>query len=1689
MDNTKSLGRLQIMPDNEKLCYDVAKKSSNIVDFEPILLRYGRINFGSVADQVLKRKVIPAEWTTPYEYPAPRMTVATETAPSVPIEFDNLQVSILLAADKKRDDQIAKWKDDVLPRFISFLELCLHTTAVSRITNVKDADWKNAIESMDILAVHKIMVESHTFLQGGVGYKDNSEVKIEHATFGYIPPESLQSYIHRYTRLRERMTTCGVKDVDDKEIVYRFVQGLKPYSKSVTIKTKLTDMLAVVDTDEFPTNLEAVQQKLLAYDREDNPEEQKVTKAGSNPFATVNMATNATAPTASDKKIRMFADGKSVGYQEPDGTFRVFTAKGISRKMKYEPGTNNSDGNSKNNGPQQSDNKNKSSGGKPNSKTPYTDRFVANQIKKTGKTKNEILSELECRKCGRKHRVVAKDCTSEVKTNSAAPGGLVLNSAALMASEGPSFETVEYSDEEIIETPMHLRGFFNTMDMAHGLSKQMSPEQMDLQERQKLKNYNSVNLDDHANIHLFCNKRLLTDVKRLKDPVRIAGIGGMSIEVSQLGQHPLLGDVLYEPKNGYNIMSLDLLEEMGYEDRKATDKKTRYLYNAATKSLITFHKDPIDRFWKCPVESFDAELLRLFPVVATAHREMYCYPMSAYYTVEQQRRAQEAIQLHQALDHPSDKALKALLGSPSMINVPITAQDLANARAIYGPCPHCLEGKPKPHVGTHQTFDPGGEPTKPGQLLHMDIVYINGKPRLFVVDHVSGKCDLIMMPSKSKASCCDALETIIHSYRSHLKVVQMVSCDSERSLIACETFLNGLGVKLALRIPYEHEKIAERHIRILREKMEVKMKELPYRLPYELYDALAVDCVRCINLVPNGRSMPYTPMEMVTDVKFNYLTDFNVPFGMPVLVESNAGKKQMSGTANPQDTGFCLGPAVNAKGGIWVYIPDRQEALVRRMLQPMPMTNQLINFMNNWHDSKPPEGEMLKFTETMEYSESGAEGTQDEFDRFVKEMQIKVEGQTSVDRVRQPAPFSTPSNSTRVEDSTPVVIPTTSRQESTSLQDSGVGASAPSPNPPEQVPPTMPDIPPTSPIVPNVPKSPVKREIRSEENVRRSSRIAGKHVETYSNKRNSINISAEQVYSFAAYLTERYEFQGSTDKLPYGRGEVYAAAGNIAVKAALRSDHAKEAKEAISKELLQLLKLKAWKYLRNLGQADASVHKNITPCSMFLKKKHDAQGTFLLWKARLVGGGHRTDPNAFEPFETHSPTIPMEVAMMQLGVASFEKAMVETFDIPCAYLNASLKPDRKQLMRFNKDLSEILVEIDPEAKKYLQPDGTILVQVEKALYGFPESAKLWNEYMTAALIQAGYKQSKAEACLFKKSAEINGKTEWSTITIYVDDCLHTYNSERLKRDLYAKLRDANLPIPTVQVLNLANSISYLGMNISMKGPGHYFVSQPGYVKEIIEEFQPKRSYPTPSDMNIFKRPESELTGELVDMTSYLSKLMKLMFLATRTRPDLLPTLSALSSKARSPNTFDMARLNRVLGYLLDTQELGINVQVREMKIYGYCDASWACHQDLKGHTGIIITMGYNGLPIYCKSHKQKVVSRSSTEAELIALYTGVDILLYLRRLLHFMGYLSTEPITILQDNTSTITMAYMGKTGSGSNYKYMDIKYFWIKEYLDNRVFQLKYLNTDAMLADLMASPRMGSVFRSMRNTLLGYEK
>lgn len=212
-----------------------------------------------------------------------------------------------------------------------------------------------------------------------------------------------------------------------------------------------------------------------------------------------------------------------------------------------------------------------------------------------------------------------------------------------------------------------------------------------------------------------------------------------------------------------------------------------------------------------------------------------------------------------------------------------------------------------------------------------------------------------------------------------------------------------------------------------------------------------------------------------------------------------------------------------------------------------------------------------------------------------------------------------------------------------------------------------------------------------------------------------------------------------------------------------------------------------------------------------------------------------------------------------------------------------------------------------------------------------------------------------------------------------------------------------------------------------------------------------------------------------------------MQLAQKTRPDILTAVSYLSNKCKSPKHTDFRKALRVLGYLEGTIALVILIDTKTMQAYVYIDASFGAtvHGDGKGHSGIYFTLGTFGVPLYWRSIKQKVVARSSTEAELIALFDGMDLLLWARAVLDWIGY-PQLPTILYQDNTSTITIAYMGHGAATSHTRYLDMKYFWIKQYLDSGVVVLQYMETERMPADFFATPRLGNRFSLMVEKIMG---
>jgi hypothetical protein len=132
-----------------------------------------------------------------------------------------------------------------------------------------------------------------------------------------------------------------------------------------------------------------------------------------------------------------------------------------------------------------------------------------------------------------------------------------------------------------------------------------------------------------------------------------------------------------------------------------------------------------------------------------------------------------------------------------------------------------------------------------------------------------------------------------------------------------------------------------------------------------------------------------------------------------------------------------------------------------------------------------------------------------------------------------------------------------------------------------------------------------------------------------------------------------------------------------------------------------------------------------------------------------------------------------------------------------------------------------------------------------------------------------------------------------------------------------------------------------------------------------------------------------------------------MYLAKRSRPNVLKEVAYLASKVMDPSIIDKSKLARLEEYLAATVDNKLIMQ-----IFASVDASYSIHFDSKGHTGVLISLGKNGCTVMEKSVEQKLVARSSTESELIALDDGLCFILWCRKLMDELGFKQLKPTTI-----------------------------------------------------------------------------
>ena len=231
-------------------------------------------------------------------------------------------------------------------------------------------------------------------------------------------------------------------------------------------------------------------------------------------------------------------------------------------------------------------------------------------------------------------------------------------------------------------------------------------------------------------------------------------------------------------------------------------------------------------------------------------------------------------------------------------------------------------------------------------------------------------------------------------------------------------------------------------------------------------------------------------------------------------------------------------------------------------------------------------------------------------------------------------------------------------------------------------------------------------------------------------------------------------------------------------------------------------------------------------------------------------------------------------------------------------------------------------------------------------------------------------------------------------------------------------------------------------------------------------------------MDIFETVESRATGQMAE--KFLSLVMLLMYLARFTRPDILFAVSYLATRTHSPSDKDMTILMRVIRYLYGTSRLCMVIKKSHLNLHAYADASHVVHDDGKGHSGIVLSLG--SAPVFFRSVKLKAVARSSTEAELMSLEDATTYVVWTQLLLKEMGISQQKPTLIHQDNKSTIHMAQFG--GNFKRTKHILCKQMYVRERIEQGEVVLKYCPTGDMIADVFTKPLNKQFFLKFREKL-----
>jgi hypothetical protein len=286
---------------------------------------------------------------------------------------------------------------------------------------------------------------------------------------------------------------------------------------------------------------------------------------------------------------------------------------------------------------------------------------------------------------------------------------------------------------------------------------------------------------------------------------------------------------------------------------------------------------------------------------------------------------------------------------------------------------------------------------------------------------------------------------------------------------------------------------------------------------------------------------------------------------------------------------------------------------------------------------------------------------------------------------------------------------------------------------------------------------------------------------------------------------------------------------------------------------------------------------------------------------------------------------------------------------------------------------------------YVEQLGELL-ELKRALYGLRDAPLLWYKHLKETLIRSGLRPVKDVPCLFTNEKLI--------VFFYVDDIVvlvhpdHLGDHQKFERRLEA----------VYDLRKLGELKWFLGIRVLRNWTtGTIWLIQDSFIDKVVNKFDIDQKsggrYPAvPLVENGLPLSTEEPNHQRTQL--YQQLVGSLAYISTFTRPDVARAHSVLAQHLQNPGQKHVSAAKHVWRYLYGSRHMAIRAsqQMAESSsyvwdkslFYGASDAAFADDvENRRSSHGYLFKL--YGMPIDWKATRQRSVTKSTTEAELIAL--------------------------------------------------------------------------------------------------------